>query len=155
METAVLGKVSESQSLTTFRHTTSEVNEDRVNIKPWLWTIWVQRRRAELPLLGYPKQVPWYTKPPLGDLYADPDGGRTYPTDDELRAVDFIEEAVSWVRRRMPTAVRCLEIWEGAFADAHPDRERRLAECGIGYEACKKGASRAKRAIERYMYTGH
>jgi hypothetical protein len=124
------------------------------NIRPIYWVLWAQARRSELAPNGYPKRVPWYTAPRLGNVEVDEPGSRGYITDDDLAVIAAINEALAALRRRRPAEVAALEIWEGAYVDAAPDRDARIDQWHISRSATKKAAWRAKLAVERYMFGG-
>lgn len=126
------------------------------NIKPVYWMLWAQSRRANLSQLtrGYPRQVPWYQPPVLGELYSHEPGEVDYITEDDVSVIVAIDEALALHVRRRPAEVQALEIWEGAYADALPDRDARVAQWEMPRSAIQKGARRAKLAVERYLYTG-
>ena len=123
------------------------------NINPFYWHLWAQRARGNLARTGYPTQVPFYTAPPLGDLYEPGQSGGGISQED-LWIVEGIEEALCRHRQKRPAEVLALEIWEGAYLDAAAEREDRIREKNISYGACKKAAWRAKMAVERFLYTG-
>lgn len=119
------------------------------NINPFYWSLWAQRRRGSMARTGYPTRVPWYSPPKFGDLYDD----REVVTSRDIAVVEDIETALARHRQRRPAEVMALEVWEGAYVDADPDRAARVRESGVGYDACQKAARRAKLAVERYMFT--
>jgi len=120
-------------------------------IEPVFWSLWAQSRRNGLAKNGYPTENPIYRimKPPeVGNVVSSPPQAIS---EDEWFKVACIESAVNAHKRRRPVEVACLEIWEGAFVGAPPSRSARVRAWEKPYSAVAKGASRAKKAVERYL----
>ena len=120
-----------------------------VNIDPIYWTLYAVRKRSGLANNGYPKQVPWYTPPKLGDVMSDP--GEVI-TEEDWVVAESIERCVNEIRAKNVAYAESLDIWEGAYEGAPASRRQRCRDWGVRYEACKKAANRCKREVERLMY---
>lgn len=121
-------------------------------IEPVFFHLYAVLRRSALAPTGYPKENPIakMMKPPeLGNLYA---GERQTVTQDDWDKAEVIERYVNELKRTRPADVYCLDVWENAMVDQHPDRKTRIKELGLKYNAVKTNAWRCKQAIERLMY---
>src|SRR5210317_1291716 len=89
--------------------------ESVANIDPFYFTLYAVRKRSGMANNGYPKQVPWYTPPKLGDVMAEK---KEQVTDEDWTVAESIERCVNEIRQRNTTYADALDIWEGAYVDA-------------------------------------
>jgi len=119
------------------------------NIDPFYFCLYAVRKRNGMAKTGYPKQVPWYTPPKLGDVMQEP---KEIITDDDWTVAESIERCVNEIRAVRPVLADCFDIWEGAYEGAPASRSERCRQWAVKYQACKKNANRCKKEIERLMY---
>ena len=119
------------------------------NIDPFYITLYAIRRRQGVADNGYPKQVPFYSPPKLGDVMSEP---KEIISDEDWAIAEAIEQCVNEIRLRRPVLAQCFDIWEGAYEGAPPSRSERCKDWNVKYGACKKNAQRCKKELERKMY---
>jgi len=118
-------------------------------IPAYIWGAWAAaRRREDYPaaLNGYDRQ-PFYRAGRLSKIELEPDHRRPL-TDDEIALLDRIAWAVGQLRVRRPAEILALEVHEGAYLGAGPDREARYEQMRIAPDSCRRMAGRARRAVE-------
>ena len=119
-----------------------------MNIEPYFWHLWAVCRRNGFAKTGYYSQQPWFTPAPLGEVMSDP---RDVPNGDDFSKADSINAQVQRLKNFRPNQVKYLEIYEGAYMDAEPDRESRFTQMQVKPATCRREANKAKRWVKDHI----
>lgn len=108
-----------------------------MNLDTYHWSLWAQwRGDAQVARLRYPSSSPFYTPPRRGETVDD---GPAYdpPTEEDYRAVQWIERAIAALAEIDPEGARGVVEWFGAYPGAPRQRGQRIARMGVNPRAAR------------------